>query len=69
MNIDHHDTPIIIIFKNAFILRSQAEYLQTLLPESHVVKALNVLSAYVLENGGVQGNKEVDSYSYYVKFN
>ena len=46
---------------NSFILRSQAEYLQTLLPESHVVKALNVLSAYVLENGGVQGNKEVGS--------
>ena len=32
-------------------------------PETQVVKALNVLSAYVLENGGVQGNKEVDSYS------
>ena len=35
---------------------SQAEYLQTLLPKSAaVVKALNVLSAYALESGGLQG--------------
>ena len=35
---------------------SQAEYLQTLLPKSAaVVKAFNVLSAYALESGGLQG--------------
>lgn len=38
---------------------SQAEYLQTLLPDSPVVKAFNVLSAYALESGGIQGSKEV----------
>ena len=36
--------------------QSQAEYLQSLLPRSAVVKAFNVLSAYALENGGLQGN-------------
>ena len=36
--------------------KSQAEYLQSLLPESaNVVKAFNVLSAYSLESGGIQG--------------
>ena len=40
-------------------LRSHAEYLQRLLPTSAVVKAFNVLSAYVLESGGIQGSKEV----------
>ena len=40
-------------------IRSQAEYLQTLLPDSPVVKAFNVLSAYALESGGIQGSKEV----------
>ena len=35
--------------------QSQAEYLQSLLPKSHVVKAFNVLSAYALESGGLQG--------------
>ena len=35
--------------------QSQAEYLQSLLPRSAVVKAFNVLSAYALENGGLQG--------------
>merc|ERR1719400_2960861 len=38
---------------------SQAEYLQSLLPRSAVVKAFNVLSAYALESGGIQGSKEV----------
>ena len=36
---------------------SQAEYLESLVPESaNVVKAFNVLSAYSLESGGIQGN-------------
>ena len=35
--------------------QSQAEYLQSLLPKSPVVKAFNVLSAYALESGGLQG--------------
>ena len=40
--------------------RSQAEYLQSLVPESaSVVKAFNVLSAYALESGGIQGSKQV----------
>jgi len=39
--------------------QSQAEYLQSLLPKSPVVKAFNVLSAYALESGGLQGSKEV----------
>ena len=34
---------------------SQAEYLQSLLPKASVVKAFNVLSAYALESGGIQG--------------
>ena len=34
---------------------SQAEYLQSLLPRSAVIKAFNVLSAYALESGGIQG--------------
>lgn len=35
---------------------SQAEYLQSILPKSaKVVKAFNVLSAYSLESGGIQG--------------
>jgi len=38
---------------------SQAEYLQSVLPRSAVVKAFNVLSAYALESGGIQGSKEV----------
>lgn len=38
---------------------SQAEYLQSLLPKSAVVKAFNVLSAYSLESSGLQGSKEV----------
>ncbi len=38
---------------------SQAEYLQTLLPKAKVVKAFNVLSAYALETGGIQGSREV----------
>ena len=36
---------------------SQAEYLQSLLPKSAVVKAFNVLSAYALESGGLQGKE------------
>ena len=36
--------------------QSQAEYLQSLLPKSAIVKAFNVLSAYALESGGIQGN-------------
>ena len=39
--------------------RSQAEYLQSLVPNALVVKAFNVLSAYSLESGGLQGSKEV----------
>ncbi|XP_042204668.1 metalloreductase STEAP4-like [Homarus americanus] len=39
--------------------RSNAEYLQGLVPEAKVVKGFNVLSAYALENGGLQGSKEV----------
>ena len=35
--------------------KSQAEYLQSLLTKSPVVKAFNVLSAYALESGGLQG--------------
>ena len=36
---------------------SQAEYLQSLLPKSAaVIKAFNVLSAYAIESGGLQGN-------------
>merc|ERR1711997_503107 len=38
---------------------SQAEYLQSILPRSAVVKAFNVLSAYALQSGGIQGSKEV----------
>ena len=39
--------------------RSNAEYLQGLVQEGKVVKGFNVLSAYALENGGLQGSKEV----------
>ncbi|XP_071515118.1 metalloreductase STEAP4-like [Panulirus ornatus] len=39
--------------------RSNAEYLQGLVTEAKVVKGFNVLSAYALENGGLQGSKEV----------
>jgi len=39
--------------------QSQAEYLAELYPESTVVKGFNVLSAYALENGGLQGSKQV----------
>jgi len=38
---------------------SQAEMLARLLPFSRVVKSFNVLSAYSLENGGLQGSKQV----------
>lgn len=38
---------------------SQAEYLASLYPEATVVKAFNVLSAYALESGGIQGSKQV----------
>ena len=34
---------------------SQAEHLQSLLPKASIVKAFNVLSAYALESGGIQG--------------
>ena len=37
----------------------QAERLAELLPRSRVVKSFNVLSAYALESGGLQGSKEV----------
>ena len=40
--------------------RSQAEQLQEEIPDARVVKAFNVLSAYTLENGGIQGSKEVN---------
>ena len=49
------------IFNTFFCSRSHAEYLQRLLPTSAVVKAFNVLSAYVLESGGIQGSKEVST--------
>jgi predicted dinucleotide-binding enzyme len=39
--------------------RSQAEHLARLLPQSFVVKSFNVLSAYSLENGGLQGSNQV----------
>lgn len=39
--------------------RSQAEHLARLLPQSFVVKSFNVLSAYSLENGGLQSSKQV----------
>ncbi|XP_063865230.1 metalloreductase STEAP4-like [Scylla paramamosain] len=39
--------------------RSNAEYLQGLVQDGKVVKGFNVLSAYALENGGLQGSKEV----------
>ncbi|XP_071532605.1 metalloreductase STEAP4-like [Panulirus ornatus] len=39
--------------------RSNAEYLQSLVKDAKVVKGFNVLSAYALENGGLQGSKEV----------
>ena len=48
-----------------FQLRSHAEYLQRLLPTSAVVKAFNVLSAYVLESGGIQGSKEVKNVAWF----
>jgi len=38
---------------------SQAEFLARMLPKSHVVKSFNVLSAYALESGGLQGSKQV----------
>jgi len=38
---------------------SQAEQLAQLLPQSKVVKSFNVLSAYSLESGGLQGSKQV----------
>ena len=38
---------------------SQAEYLQSLLPKSAVIKSFNVLSAYALESGGLQGKNGV----------
>jgi len=38
---------------------SQAEHLAKMLPQSKVVKSFNVLSAYSLENGGLQGSKQV----------
>ena len=41
--------------------RSNAEYLQGLVPDARVVKGFNVLSAYALENGGLQGSKEVSN--------
>lgn len=40
-------------------IKSQAECLADLNPSSEVVKAFNVLSAYSLESGGIQGSKQV----------
>ena len=43
---------------------SQAEYLQSLLPKSAaVIKAFNVLSAYAIESGGLQGKLKIDTYT------
>ncbi|ROT63443.1 dudulin 4 [Penaeus vannamei] len=38
---------------------SLAERLQEVLPESHVVKAFNTISAYALQHGNIQGSREV----------
>lgn len=38
---------------------SNAEKLQELLPESHVIKAFNTLSSYALTQGNIQGSREV----------
>ncbi|KAK3094728.1 hypothetical protein FSP39_005492 [Pinctada imbricata] len=38
---------------------SNAEYLSTLLPESIIVKAFNVISAYAMENDSAGGSKQV----------
>jgi len=38
---------------------SQAEYLSSLYPDCHVVKAFNVVSAYSLMNGGATASKQV----------
>ncbi|KAF0308488.1 Metalloreductase STEAP3 [Amphibalanus amphitrite] len=40
-------------------LRSNAERLQELVPSAIVVKSFNLLSAYLLESGGIQGSKEL----------
>ena len=45
--------------------QSQAEYLQSLLPRSAVIKAFNVLSAYALESGGIQGRHKDFNYFFY----
>lgn len=47
--------------------RSNAEYLQGLVQEAKVVKGFNVLSAYALENGGLQGSKEVGAWVWAVQ--
>ncbi|XP_042871620.1 metalloreductase STEAP4-like [Penaeus japonicus] len=39
--------------------QSLAEKLQEILPESHVVKAFNTISAYALQHGNIQGSREV----------
>ena len=45
---------------------SQAEYLESLLPKSaNVIKAFNVLSAYALESGGIQGKRKILFYFYF----
>ncbi|XP_068611063.1 metalloreductase STEAP4-like [Brachionichthys hirsutus] len=38
---------------------ANAEYLQRLIPEAHVVKAFNTLSAWALQNGPSDANKQV----------
>ncbi|XP_063602514.1 metalloreductase STEAP4-like [Penaeus indicus] len=38
---------------------SLGERLQEILPESHVVKAFNTISAYALQHGNIQGSREV----------
>ncbi|XP_047503000.1 metalloreductase STEAP4-like [Penaeus chinensis] len=38
---------------------SLGETLQEILPESHVVKAFNTISAYALQHGNIQGSREV----------
>ena len=47
---------------------SQAEYLQSLLPRSAVVKAFNVLSAYALETGGIQGKVFLSIFFFFYLF-
>ena len=54
----HNNILLLVVSTLSCSYRSNAEYLQELVPEARVVKGFNVLSAYALENGGLQGSKE-----------